>query len=757
MGHMYRYDGRRDADIVLLTLVGAAFAACLLFYYLHLPALGALALALFIATPFALLMDAQSRREVALASVTVILALILRIHISDFSLFVGDASAYTWDAVLSVEEGVDKGFFLPLSSAIAAVGYEWFGLEFVSLGNVLVSILSAYLIFRAAVRLTSSRAFSFAAAALVALHPLPVWFSKTTFSETAWQCIVLACLLAVQQLRDQLRFGIGVLALLLAVSNFSRGTAPFLFVLILIGVLFLETVPLRQRITASMVLSGVFLASLAMALFLREPYLIGWQYSRVIHSITSLSVLAIVAAVSAAAILLIPLLLKFVGRLPTTITLLIGLLGVKIASSVVLSNFDAERAVNLLFRNEASLATANFGVHGTVLAIIGLVILVRESARGRIGPLIILAGYCLSSVPFSLADVSATRPHEMTFYWSRYFYSDLFIYYVLAMAVGTCALANQLLRYMKAHAGGAKAVVHSGGVVLLLLVIDSTVLAYAAKTAYLDGSSQVMQFIRDMTKGRDAVILVNSKVRYGPYGPELLLRSIRYLAPSVVDVRSVHDAVDTHLGSSPLRVICINLEGCGSKGQLTYVADFTRLISWDAQRSGYLDIVHKQFIWSLTAYDYCPPLSYGMTRVNAANRTCLNSSGVLASGWHSVEAKHVWSSEAAVLRLQLPGECIDGRCVAQLALSAFAASSGRPVTAVVESSIATISHVFTDTATHQIEIALPAANEAQIGLRVDKAKSPAGLKLSSDARVLGLALYRYSIRSADEANGRVLD
>ena len=308
---MKKSDRRFDLDIGLPFLAGVVFSACLLFYYSNLFFVAALALLAFVASPLAVLAGLRTRWEMATVFILVLVGIALRVNISDFSLFVGDASAYTWDAVLAVEQGLDKGFFLPLSSAVASIGYTWFGLEYVSFGNILTAIFSSYLIYRIVKNLTENKAVSFGAAVMLLLHPLSIWFSKTSFSETGWQCIVLCCLLAVQGLRrDQFRFGVITLALLLALSGFSRGTAPFLYITVLAGVMLLDDISLRDRVIASLGLSIVFLTSLAGTLYIREPYLIGWQYTRVMEEITSLGVVSIVSGLSVISIVAISLFIR---------------------------------------------------------------------------------------------------------------------------------------------------------------------------------------------------------------------------------------------------------------------------------------------------------------------------------------------------------------------------------------------------------------------------------------------------------------
>lgn len=744
---MTECERRYDPNIGLPFLTGCVFAVCLLFYYSHLSIFGTVALVAFIASPLVFLVDVRERQEIALFSILVLVAIVLRANVSDFSLFVGDASAYTWDAVLAIEEGVDRGFFLPLSSAVAAVGYAWFGLEYVAFGNIFTAVFSSFLLYRIVINLTSSKTISFAAAAMLVLHPLSIWFSKTAFSETGWQCIVLACLLAVQGLRrEQFRFGIIALGLLLALSAFSRGTAPFLFTTVLVGVLLTDAIPLRNRIVASLALSAVFLTSLATALYIREPYLIGWQYARVMESITSFGVVSVVAGVTVAVIMGVALFTKRIGRLAAMAAMLVGLIGVKVASAVALS--EATRMDDLLVRNELSLAIANFGVQGVAFALIGMLAMLNAAMRGNIAFLVVIAGYCLSTVPFNLVDLPAESAHEVVFYWSRYFYSDMFVYYVVAIVTGLSATVRWLLGLTPLRIRVSGSVIHGIGILLVFTGINWNAVLYASQTGYLDGSSQLMEFVRDTVKGRDAVVLADSKLRYGPYGPEPLLRGLPIFAPSIAGVKSVQTSKAAELGDSYRRVVCINLQSCESDERLVHVADFQKLISWDAQRFDYLDIVHKQTLWSVGVYDYCPAYGQRPIEINLSNSQCLNSAEVLADGWHNLESGHVWSSKTATLRLTVPAECLSTRCLARLTLSAFAASPSRPVSVEVKSPVASVTHVFADAAAATIEVPLPGTEVAEIGLRIDDATSPVALKLSSDRRVLGVAFYRYSIHPA---------
>jgi hypothetical protein len=128
----------------------------------------------------------------------------------------------------------------------------------------------------------------------------------------------------------------------------------------------------------------------------------------------------------------------------------------------------------------------------------------------------------------------------------------------------------------------------------------------------------------------------------------------------------------------------------------------------------------------------------------------------MGSGWHSLERSHVWSSRAAELTLPVPDHCRDGRCSAVLNLSAYGASSGRPVRLFVKNETGgmfTEGIVFKDSKPLSVRIPLEANSSVQkIYLSIPEAISPKELEGAGDARVLGAALREITLEGSADAN-----
>jgi len=124
---------------------------------------------------------------------------------------------------------------------------------------------------------------------------------------------------------------------------------------------------------------------------------------------------------------------------------------------------------------------------------------------------------------------------------------------------------------------------------------------------------------------------------------------------------------------------------------------------------------------------------------------------ILASGWHAMEAHHVWSQARARLRLPIPKECETGTCSATLRFAVFGASPQRPVEVLFD-------EVGPDHQWHEkivlssadsTDIKVPLADKKNpwqdISVSIPDATSPAALSGSSDERILGIALQQITL------------
>jgi hypothetical protein len=116
----------------------------------------------------------------------------------------------------------------------------------------------------------------------------------------------------------------------------------------------------------------------------------------------------------------------------------------------------------------------------------------------------------------------------------------------------------------------------------------------------------------------------------------------------------------------------------------------------------------------------------------------------LGDGWHDVERTHVWSSDENLLELPVPARCNEEKCAVLLRLSAYGASSSRPVDLDIsyENGERIKLVTFADSAPVDVQLPLKATNGSvmRLKLAVPNAISPQELQGSSDSRILGVAL-----------------
>jgi hypothetical protein len=126
---------------------------------------------------------------------------------------------------------------------------------------------------------------------------------------------------------------------------------------------------------------------------------------------------------------------------------------------------------------------------------------------------------------------------------------------------------------------------------------------------------------------------------------------------------------------------------------------------------------------------------------------------VLGEGWNDPEPANRWSRDRADLTIPVTAECQQGGCVAEFQIVAFAATLQRPVSvsATITNAAATeapaVDQVMTDDAIHTVAVPVPAGRDViTVRLDVPAATSPAGLGMSTDARMLGVSLRRIDMR-----------
>jgi len=121
---------------------------------------------------------------------------------------------------------------------------------------------------------------------------------------------------------------------------------------------------------------------------------------------------------------------------------------------------------------------------------------------------------------------------------------------------------------------------------------------------------------------------------------------------------------------------------------------------------------------------------------------------MLGDGWHSLERKHVWSSEKAVINLK-KSMFVNAKwpSLIKLNIAPYAASKDRPVNIAVQAGGKQINFNYINSTQNTIEAPLacqPEGDMCKIEFLVENASSPKVLGKSPDSRVLGFALYSFS-------------
>jgi hypothetical protein len=123
---------------------------------------------------------------------------------------------------------------------------------------------------------------------------------------------------------------------------------------------------------------------------------------------------------------------------------------------------------------------------------------------------------------------------------------------------------------------------------------------------------------------------------------------------------------------------------------------------------------------------------------------------LLQSGWHEVEATHVWSGARAELRLPMPERCHAGPCAAILRFVVFGASAQRPVTVRLRTDGRDGGWSGTVLANSEAgrQAVVPLAGGApfrHVTIEVPAATSPSALGINPDQRTLGIALLQIGL------------
>lgn len=500
-------------------------------------------------------------------------AVYLRLPLSDFALNVGDGSSYFWDGVRAVNGHADAGFFPPLSSSISSVGYFFFGLDAVPAFHMAVSVVSVLLFAGAVYVIFGNWIYAAIAAALFAVHPLNIWFAKTTYSETLWQPIILICLAAFAS-RER-RKTLFILCAVAALSTLVRGSSLFLVFAILTALMSVRQERLFVRTLDAAIIVVLFGISFGLNLNIRSGYLIGWQFTRIWSGATPLGIWALVMASLSLFVVAAAICERLFGERARRYITLLGLVAVKVGAAAGFAAIGKGEFFKLLIGNETGWSIATFGLAGAIIALVGGVLTAWCAVVGREWAIFSVAIYAFASIPFALQNFGVEQWHEMYFYYGRYFHSELLVVYVLFWVVTLAGVASILSRSaFGKQAATAAFVVGAAGSVAWGEV------RHLSGQAYLVGGVDVIKYLSSLEADGEIVIISDRSHLYNRYNAKHLLDGIPNLKPvRIVEIDEDDGFPQIERGRT---VVCVSNDFCQSAG-LRRVDERSFAVTWTAQ------------------------------------------------------------------------------------------------------------------------------------------------------------------------------
>jgi hypothetical protein len=527
-----------------------------------------------------------------------------------FDFFIADASDYYLAGVNAVLNGGDQGFFMPMTSAVSAVGFSIFGYEN---GPLIIVIIYAaviplsYFIFR---YLKLNTILSYTMVIFTISAPVSIWFSKSTYSESIWQIeLLLFIILVYSFLQHEKIKTIDYLSflLLLILVSFTRGEASLLYGVIIFLFLIYFWKYHNIKITFLLAISSVMLAlSIHYTIALRTHYLLKWQYARIIPEVTEFKLMVALYSVSFMLIIFLFILNSFKlsffkMKFPIIITFLAII--IKITIAYIYSIKKAAIAHTLLFKNalgfsnflimnELGFAYDNFGLLLTILIAIGLIFLHISAIKGHMTALIILIIYVIFSLPFVMQSVSAKDIHEIFLYWHRYYFSIIIMVHIFGLGL--------LLKFIYDFMG--KIIINTQYKYLFLLIMifsvvffsmDSKMYTIVTQEAYLKNSQKLMPWLKKRIGRQPLAIVYDEEIKYKlhhnrEYDAKIL--TYRTFPIERINTKSYQKVAETKLNSTLIFnpkiskcrfLLCLSKEKCElANNKLLYVDTLVLPIAW---------------------------------------------------------------------------------------------------------------------------------------------------------------------------------
>jgi hypothetical protein len=466
-----------------------------------------------------------------LIAFVLVLYFIQREELHRFDFFIADASDYYLAGVNAVLNGRDQGFFMPMTSAISAVGFGTFGYEDGPLIMVVIyaSVIPlSYYIFR---QLKLSSILSYVMVLLTISAPVSIWFSKSTYSESIWQIELLLLVVLIYGFLTTKKIHMlnyASLIFLLILVPFTRGEASLLYGAIIFLVFF--NFWKYQNIKISLILgaSTFFLAfATHYTIGLRSHYLLKWQYARIIQDVTEYQLMVLLYSVSFSILFILLILNRFKNdyfkiSLPIIITSLAIIVKVGIAYFYTVKKGAVAHTLlftnalgfnNFLIMNELGFANDNFGLLITALIVLGLILLHIKAIKGDVISLITLVIYVIFSLPFVMQCVNAKDIHEIFLYWGRYYFSIIMIVHIIGLGLLLNMIYDFVGKYIKSIK--YKYVLLLAMVSTVALVsMDSSMYRIVTQESYLVNSQKLLPWLKDRVGHQRLAIVYDETIQY---------------------------------------------------------------------------------------------------------------------------------------------------------------------------------------------------------------------------------------------------
>ncbi len=711
-----------------------------------------------IATLFwAILEDLQKKSSssyIPVATVTIMLLLYftLRLNLLDFSLIIGDASDYLWSGVGSSVKESTHGFFLPLSSSIAGMGYELFDLKHIPMMTTIIysaTLPILYFLLKAA-KLKPYTAIAFIL--FFTSLPLPIWFSKTTFSEPIWQILLLLILTYSFKLLKTEKPHYGdfiILFILIGLAIFSRGSSIFLFGYITFLALYHFWIFQNTKILFVFSALLIYFDTLfSYILHIRSKYLIGWQFSHIIPDITLGKLMTLILIGTAVLIIIFYILERYQKKyikfnFPLIITFFTIM--IKVLVSYHFSSVDDEFTfIDELFLIQFNFAVYNFGYFFALLIVIGVLYIYSGAIKGKILFLLFVVFDALFSIPFTMMDTYSDKFHALFFYWHRYYFSEIFIVHLFALilALGLIYKLIYIRLEKKKYILPTFLILIS---VSFLLTSDTKLFSTVTKNGYLTGASDFYEWTIKKTRNKRLYILQDTAINFSDYNiesltsaafPRLGINVLGYKNIPPRPQKIVGDFGDTEYDDT--LILCLSEKPCIFASDDVVLLDhyFTSL-EWITHNSG-------KKITDIGAYLYRmePTFILGRKYHIGKKSKIVHELFLPDYGWYKIHVDWVWSSRKAKLHIPPLDTCKKRGCMLTINFEVFDASKKNPKNVIFEIDHVQVDNIYVKS-DHNVTktIRLPRDSNGSgifVDIKIPDAVSPKEIQYSTDERVLGI-------------------